>query len=439
MNTRKFAASAVALSMIVSMTGCSLLGGGKAKEEVISAADSFASNVCSLKASKITGAVADMDEDFADGIAIILDAVSSDDVLSAIAGTLTYEIDEDSVEVDSKKGEASVDVVFTYVDADSVYADVTEDGGDVDAFIDALSDSDEVVEVETTIEFVLENDEWLVDDSELECLEDVYAFFDAEYEFGSDFMEAYEGYSWWNADTEDTYADAYYIDFWATYDYSLITEEPEFYFEVEHDGTLIYTSDVSYSCDCYFYADDYSEAVNGYLPEGSYTITLYLADGTLVDSGSCYVYVSDAAAGTGSGAGTTTGIDTEIYWDDPDSEWANTISSWGWYDYNISNVGDGFYAYSDIVEFDLLTDDDSAGSLYYVYYYLSDGTYDSIDYDSPVDAGTINYTAYTNGNFYEFSFDYSDPGVYLIVIAESEAAWDNGDGDLLCHSMCVIE
>ncbi|MCQ2516048.1 MAG: hypothetical protein MJ094_04215 [Saccharofermentans sp.] len=435
MKTTKIAASVLATAMIMSMTGCSMLGGGKAKQEVIDAADSFASNICALKASKVTAAMADLDDDKAAEIEFAFEAINSDDILSVIAGTLAYEIDEDSVEVDSKKGEASVDVVFTYVDANSVYEDVIADGGDEAAFIDALEDCDDVVEVEVTYEFTLEDDEWLVNDSKLKTFEKIFVFCsDAEaYEFGADFMEAYEGYSWWGADSDDTYADASYIDFWATYDYSMIDDEVEFYFTVEHDGVLVYTSDVTYSCDCYFYASDYTG--EDVLPEGSYTVTLYLADGTLVDSGSTYVYVSDDAQ-TPVVAGD---VDTETYWADPNSDWSDTISLWGWYDSNNGTFDfDGFYSNGDYVEYDLGTDDTSASALYYAFYLLPDGTAASADYSNPVADGTINFTGYNDGNFYECGMGYATSGTYLVIVAESEDAWDEGYGDWLCYSMCSV-
>jgi len=415
MNTRKFAASAVALSMIVSMTGCSLLGGGKAKEEVISAADSFASNVCNLKASKVTGAVADIDDDTVEGIEFAFSYISSDDVLSAIAGTLAYEIDEDSVEVDSKKGEASVDVVFTYVDADSVYDDVINDGGDEDAFIDALGDCDDVVEVETTIEFVLEDDEWLVDDSELDCLEDVFAFCEAEYEFGTDFMEVYNGYSWYAADSDDTYTNAYYINFWATYDSSNITEYPEFYFTVEHDGSLVYTSETSYSCDCYFYASDYTG--DDYLPEGSYTITLYLADGTMVDSGSTYVYLEDAGNEPGAPVAAS-GEYADL--------WADGINEY-WYSYSDGSgyaMDSGIYDTSETtIEFTCEVLDEATFAdfpVYYEVYYSATGNTGDAEL---VYSSTIYPTEYSNGYFYEFQYNGTlEEGSYFFAGAENANA-----------------
>ncbi len=436
MKTTKIAASVLATAMIMSMTGCSMLGGGKAKQEVLDAADSFASNICSLKASKVTAAMADLDDAKAEEIEFAFDAISSDAILSAIAGTLAYEIDEDSVEVDSKKGEASVDVVFTYVDANSVYEDVVADGGDEDDFIDALADCDDTVEVEITYEFTLDDDEWLVDDAKLKTFQSLFAFCEeAEaYEFGADFMEAYEGHSWWMADSDNTYSDAYYIDFWGEYDSSLLTESPELYFTVEHDGTLVYTSDISSSADCYFYASDYGYDV---LPEGTYTVTLYLADGTVVDSDSTYCYVSDVPT-SGGDVVVTGDVDTETYWDDPASAWADTISMWGWYDYNASGFGEGYYAAGDMVEFDLITDDDNAGPLYYAFYALPDGTPGSADYDNPDADGVVDFYPYSFGNDYEFELGYADAGVYLVVVAESEAAWANGTGDWLCYSMCSV-
>ncbi len=57
-------------------------------------------------------------------------------ILHAIADTIEYEIDEDSLEVDEEKGEASVDVTFDMFDY--VSNDFTED-------VDTLEEAQEAM------------------------------------------------------------------------------------------------------------------------------------------------------------------------------------------------------------------------------------------------------------------------------------------------------
>jgi Na+-translocating ferredoxin:NAD+ oxidoreductase RnfG subunit len=63
------------------------------------------------------------------------------DMCSAIAGTISYEIDEESVQSSKKNAEGSVDVTWTLVDYEAVFEQVSEDGGDVDAITAATISS----------------------------------------------------------------------------------------------------------------------------------------------------------------------------------------------------------------------------------------------------------------------------------------------------------
>ncbi|MCQ2515386.1 MAG: hypothetical protein MJ094_00810 [Saccharofermentans sp.] len=413
-DSKKIAASAMAVTMIMSMTGCSLLGGGKAKREVLDAADSFASNVCSLKASKVTGAMADLDDDQIEEIEFGFSCINDDAIFSAIASTLAYEIDEDSVEVDSKKGEASVDVVFTYVDAESVYEDVIDDNGSEEDFIDALGDCDDVVEVEVTLEFTLDDDEWLVDDAKLKTFEKIFAFMGYEFEFGADFMEVYNGHSWWMADSDDNYSNASYIDFWGTYNSYDLTEDPELYFTVEHDGVLVYTSDITSSADCYFYASDYTG--DDYLPEGTYTITLYLADGTVVDSDS--TYVSLTTSGSSSGTPVVSGEMVAL--------WESGINDY-WYSYSDGTgyaMDSGVYDTTEsTIEYTCqVYDEDTFADfpVYYEVYYSATGNTEDAEL---VYSSTIYPTEYSNGYFYEFQYNGAlEEGSYFFAGATDSSA-----------------
>jgi len=250
----------------------------------------------------------------------------------------------------------------------------------------------------------------------------------------SSFIDSYQRHFWCGQGEDGTYNDAPYIDFWGVYDTTTYNGEVEVYFEVEHDGELVYTSEVTNSPDCYFYATDYTGAY--LLPAGTYTVTLFTADGTQVDSDSCIVTLSAPPQAIDLLSGD---IDMAPVWDNYASTWSSTITAYSWYDYNNNNTGTGYYTANDTVEFDLTTLDSDAGSLYYAYYYIPEGDLTLVDLNTPSYSATVDYTAYTTSNFYECRLENPMSGAYLIIVAESEDQWANGTGTYLCHSMCVVE
>ncbi|SEW23336.1 hypothetical protein SAMN05216413_1735 [Ruminococcaceae bacterium KH2T8] len=83
--------------------------------------------------------------------------------VSAIADTLDYEIDKDSVSVNEKKGTAEVTVTFEYCDYEELIDDV--DITDIDQLTDAVSDAQKT-KTDVTIEFSETDDGWKVTDTE---------------------------------------------------------------------------------------------------------------------------------------------------------------------------------------------------------------------------------------------------------------------------------
>jgi len=420
LDSKKLTASVLTVAMMASFAGCSLLGSGKAKQAVLEAADSYASNICSLKASKVTKAVSGVDEDRASALELAFSTISGDAVLSAIADTLTYTVDEESVEVDTKKGEGSVTVTFTYVDADAVYADVIDDGGDQDAFIAALADSDEKVEVEVDFDFVLEDEEWLVDDSKLSKLEDIFAFVDSEYSFtpalSADLVS--DSSCWYYTDTENHYTAPSSIE----YDIIPVDDAQEiewnFYYEFYYNGSLVYTSenmtDSGYFIEAYYGTSyDGATVVDGCLAPGSYRCVMYTLDGAVLADATCTV---EAAATTPVSTGSGNIADL----------WSAGINAY-WYSYS---DGTGYaidtpnYSTSEtVIEYTCqVNDEDTFANLpiYYEVYYSSTGNTSDAEL---VFSDTIYPKEYTNGYFYEFQYNGTlEEGSYFFVGAEDANA-----------------
>ena len=157
-------AVAITSSMLLSMTAC----GDKAGEQVIAAADDYAKAMIDGDVDTLEEMSDGMDDDFkstlADNYQVDAETYGEDyeKICNAITDTISYEVDEESVDASTKDEEGSVDVVFTMVD----YTKIAEDEdamSDVDTFVSALSDKDaDTKEITVTIEFNLDDEDWLV-------------------------------------------------------------------------------------------------------------------------------------------------------------------------------------------------------------------------------------------------------------------------------------
>ena len=181
---KKTTCAIMAGAVLFSMTGCSVLEDitGKSSKDpskdVMEAAEDYCKAIADADADKIIDLSADDLGDLENQLKDSLDFKNgqySDDmagILDAIAGTIEYEIEEDSLEVDGDKGEASVDVTFTVYD----YLD-GEFGDDVDTLDEAkeaIEDGD-TTDINITLELEQTDDGWKVADTD-KIVEDVYEF-----------------------------------------------------------------------------------------------------------------------------------------------------------------------------------------------------------------------------------------------------------------------
>ena len=147
-------------AVLLSLTGCLDFGGGK--KAVLEAAGVFAENVAAADASALIKA-SSLDKKSKDATALndilSLDGKSDEEkaFYEAVEKTIEYEIDEESFE--SKKGQASVDIVFTMADYESVLKEKYTKIEDLTA---AVKKAD-TKEIKFTAEFVKEDKEWVAD------------------------------------------------------------------------------------------------------------------------------------------------------------------------------------------------------------------------------------------------------------------------------------
>ena len=121
--SKKLIASAVCVSMLASLGGCALFD--KDDEGVLKAADDYATAIQKVKLGDITGLMTN-GEDLEETLDYLVNDTEGmpagyADMCSAIAGTISYEIDEESVQSSKKNAEGSVDVTWTLVDYEAVF------------------------------------------------------------------------------------------------------------------------------------------------------------------------------------------------------------------------------------------------------------------------------------------------------------------------------
>ena len=415
---KKLTASAVSVAMIASLSGCAMFD--KDDDAVLAVAEDYAEAVVKIKPADIVSLLVDPDDDLQESIEQFVETEGySDDyaaICNAIAGTLAYEIDEESVESSKKNGEASVDITFSIADYQAAYDEVSENGGDLDAFIAAIGDADKT-EFNQTIEFSLEDDEWLVDDSGAENVQELYQFYlDAfDFTFTAPLIEYVDSTEWYYSDN-GVYTDYSQIEL----DIITTTEGEEvpfeFTYEYYRDGALVFTSDVCTDQGHWieaYYGPYYDTAAatnaDGNLVAGQYRCVIYDLAGNVLADDTCTVEegASSVVIPTGDG--------------DMEEIWANGINDY-WYSYSDGTgyaMGEGEYSTSEsVIEYTCEVEDTANLAFYPVYYEVYYSASGDLDDAEEVYSATITPSEYTNGYFYEFQYVDNgglDAGTYWLI------------------------
>jgi hypothetical protein len=424
---RKLTASAMSVAMLASLSGCAMLD--KADDDVLAAAEDYASAVTKFKASDILDLYNEPSDNFSENLEGFMDHSADtfgedyDAICSAIESSFSYEIDEESVESSKKDGEGSVDITFTYVDYEAVYDSVVNEGGDVDAFVDALGSGDKK-EVTQTVDFVLVDEEWLVDDEDGKGLQELYQFYlDAlDYQFSAPLADLVDYTEWWYSE-DGIYYDPYTIELDIIPTSEGQEVEWEFYYEYYLNGELVYTSDTCTDMGAWiesYYGSSYNAAAetttDGYLVEGTYQCIVYSMDGTVLADSSCEVI-----------NGSTTSTPVPVTSGSVAEAWSTGIDEY-WYSYSDGTgygMGSGDYTTDEtIIEFTCgVIDEDTFAYMpvYYEVYFSADGDVGDAEL---VYSATITPSEYSNGFFYEFQFVDDaglEAGSYYIIGATDEA------------------
>lgn len=404
---KKMTACTLSVAVLASLSGCAMFD--KDDEGVLSAAEDYCEAVVKLKAADLVELTADADfseEELNEYFNHDADLYGEDydAICSAIEGTLAYEIDEESVSSSKKDGEGSVDVTFTLADYQATFEQVSADGGDLDAFIDAIANGD-TQEISVSLDLVLDDDAWLVDDASGDKLQDIYAFYmDAfDYSFAASISTDLIDYVEWYYSDDGVYTNV------STIELDIIPtaegQEIEWAFTYEYylDGALIFTSDEctdqGYWIESY-YGPSYDAAAavdeNGYLIPGNYECIVYDLAGNVLADSTCTVETSGASSTV---VPTVSGGDAET--------WINGVDQY-WYSYSDGTgyaMGEGTYTTDETtMEFTCQVNDEANLAYFPVYYEVYYSASGDIDDAELVYSATITPSEYSNGYFYEFQY-----------------------------------
>lgn len=415
---KKLIASALCVSILASAGGCALFDSDD--DVLLAVADDYASAIVKCKANKILGFRVDGD-DIENELEAMMSGYSIDnsgryyDIVDAVADSLSYEINEDSVESSKKNAEGSVEITFTLVDYNAIFDEVTEEGGNADDFVDALQDNDaQTMEISQTIDFVYEDETWLVDDKNGKNLFAIYAFYDdaEDFEFVMPLYSYVDEVVWYYSESS-TYTNPNQIelDILPTVDGTLIPFE--FTYEYYRDGDLLFTSNVctdqGYWIEAYYgpmYDPNCELTDSGSLAPGEYRCVMYDLAGNVLADSTCTVIEIEGGASTDF-------IDhTEWYFSDND-----------------------VYTNEDTIELDIIPTSDGQNITWrFTYEYYRDGDLIFVS-DVCTDSGYWIEAYY--GPYYDPAADLNENG--NLLEGEYRCIIYDMDGDVLADSTCTVE
>lgn len=423
---RKVLALLVISSIALSATACNSVK----DEEIIDAADGFASAIASCKYKKISKLTSDINEDYDAIMALSADDYSDNQIaiISAIIDTIAYEVDEDSVEI--SKNSYSCDITFTMADYESIFAD-DDLMTDLDTCLDAIADA-ESNEITVTAEFEKDEDNFIV--TNFDDFEVVYEFYNIDdiefFEYG-----IIDRAVWFFLSDEDgvIYFDTTSIDLEISFEDGYV--DPGMYYEVSIDDNVIYTGN---GTDAWVHASDLGAEYNidGYVAPGVYTITFYYSNGEFCYSDSCVVdhFVVDS----NEICENYVNAEFDAMIDHTHQASVGEVQSRGWWDWNERNIGTGIYRSGQQLSYSMHINNSITDipQIYYAYYYIG-GTANlaNVDYTNPLYENTIGETHYGDGNFYDIDGPSAyESGYYLLVVAS-----DSNLTTIYFTGVCAVE
>lgn len=301
---KKMAALLLSVTMVFGMCACHK----SSKGEILEAANSIAGFVVARDYKKLLKHASGGDDDLSEKM--ILDPTGDEIQKKArtyIADTLSYTIDENTYEGKSNGERGSVDIVFTYVDYekllsdDVVYADLKE-------FSSAVKKCKSRIEETVTLSFEKKEDKIVC--TNINKLEVLFPYSDVEFPLAKSRM-SYLGFGTFSGTEYDPSAGVYTNTGEITLSVEVLGDGQKltwlYYYEITCEDRVIYTTDVLKEEQPEYLEADY--AITGdVLSEGTYTVSFYLEDGSLLGAWSVSVKEKKAPTPTPSPTPTPAGV-----------------------------------------------------------------------------------------------------------------------------------
>ena len=424
--------ASMAMGLSFGATGCSLF-----KDTSVDDVTVLTEDFCkAIKARKIKDIIAcfENDDDQEDIEALInFDDSEYANLYEAIAGTIEYDFDEDSVSASKKDKKGTSEVTFTMVDYEAVYN--AAEYRNEEELIAAIESSEEVIEEEVKIKSSLvkidKENYWVVTNG-TDIIEGLYDFgsFVPEYKtYLRDYFTSAACTDW----GDESFTNISEMTITLNFDFSDANPDDSWYFNYElyRDSSLVISESgfAVWPTDSYinFAIDTYMTGDDEFLQEGLYTISFYDEDGTefAYVSQNVYIYVEPEPIETESNDTMRDLVDSMVFVElsmGNRGDAGDYMISGQWLDTgDTDNYTYNYYSAEDTTEisYELDLSADYTGDALCVIVYVEDLdsviNEDSLN-DCPVISNGIDYDADYEDTVYTFTYDISNTGAggYLI-------------------------
>lgn len=430
-------------AVLLSLTGCLDFGGGK--KAVIEAAGVLAENIVAADAAKLIKE-SSLDKKSKDATALTetlsLDGKKDEEkaFYEAVEKTIEYEVDEESFT--SKKGQASIDIIFTMADYESVLKDKYTK---IEDLTEAVKKAD-TKEIKFTAEFIKEDKEWVADNVGSKKFLKIYDYRTAKVDISvsADMVKALINKnmsSFWLAEN-GKYVDTIFIEYSYYFDSSVADFKDrgvKLYFKLSKDGTEVFTGEdqilgESTIVTCKVTNEQLGLDKNAFVDAGNYKIDFYMkgdAGDELLDTVSVTVEKTPPKQNNGGNNNSGALPGEGNYFTFRNAQFRQHVKACGWL--NNDNCKTSANTYKKDVKkltFSIQVDDLNMAEVDYKYYYSDKTDTDSLKnaMKEPVFSGSAKPKKFTEGIFYDFDYqvDQAKLGIYLVGI------YEKGTNNLIC-------
>ncbi len=438
---KKALSAVLTCAVLLSLTGCIEFDGGK--KAVIEAAGVLAENMASADAATLIKN-SSLDKKSKDAAALTdilnLDGKSDEEkaFYEAVEKTIEYEVDEESFS--SKKGQATIDIIFTMADYEEV---LKEKFTKIDDLKDAVKKAD-TKEIKFTAEFIKEDKEWVADNVGSKKFLKIYDYRTAKVDLAltADMVKGFidkNMSSFWLAEG-GKYVDTIFIEYSYYFDSAVVDYKDrgvKLYFKLSKDGNEVFTGDDQILGDstivtCKVSNEQLGLNKTAFLDAGSYKIDLYMkgdAGDELIDTVSINVEKTPPKNTGKNNSGALPGEGS--YFTFRNAEFRQHVKACGWL--NNDNCKTSANTYNKNVKkltFSIQVDDLNMAEVDYKYYYSDKTDSDSLKnaMKNAIYTGSAKPKKFTEGIFYDFDYqvDQAKLGIYLVAI------YEKGTNNLIC-------